>query len=214
MIKVWFHLHSEYSSDSCLKLKKILELAEKNNIRAVILTDHNNLFVKNEIGEEGPIKIIIGEEIKTIEGEIIGIFLKQKIEPNLSIEETIKKIKEQNGIVIVPHPFDRFRREVIKKEALFRVIEQTEVVEIFNARNLLNLDNKKAADFAREYNKIPIVGSDAHIASEIKNTHIEMEDFNGPEDFLAKLKNARFYTKKSGAWVHFASTASKILKKL
>jgi len=213
MIKVWFHLHSEYSSDSCLKLKKILELAEKNNIKAVILTDHNNLVPQDEIAKIKRIRVILGEEVKTADGEIIGVFLKQKIEPNLSIEETIKKIKEQNGIVIVPHPFDRFRREVIKKEALFRVIEQIEVVEIFNARNLLNSDNKKAKEFAEKYNKVAIVGSDAHSIFEIDKALIELGDFSGPLDFLERLKTAKFYTKKSSLFVHLLSAINKFTRK-
>ena len=213
MIKVWFHLHSEYSSDSCLKLKKILELAEKNNIKAVILTDHNNLVPQDEIAKIKRIRVILGEEVKTADGEIIGVFLKQKIEPNLSIEETIKKIKEQNGIVIVPHPFDRFRREVIKKEALFRVIEQIEVVEIFNARNLLNSDNKKAKEFAEKYNKVAIFCSDAHSIFEIDKALIELGDFSGPLDFLERLKTAKFYTKKSSLFVHLLSAINKFTRK-
>jgi len=213
MIKVWFHLHSEYSLDGCLKLNKIINLAEKNNIQAVILIDHNNLVPPEELEKIKKIKIISGEEIKTKEGEIIGLFLKEKIEPNLSPEETIRKIKEQGGLIIIPHPFDHFRREVIKKEALLRIVDQIDIVEIFNSRNILNSDNKKALEFAKKYNKVFIVGSDAHSIFEIDKTLIEMDDFSDPNNFLEKLKKAKFYTYRSSIFVHFLSTLNKILRK-
>lgn len=214
MIRVCFHLHSEYSSDSLLSLEKIADEAEKNQINVVIITDHDNLIPPLEAEKIAKVRVIVGEEIKTSEGEIIGIFLKERIVPGLSVAETIKKIKEQKGLVVVPHPFDRFRLEAIERKAFLSNINQIDIIEVFNARNILEADNKKALDFAEKNQKVKIVGSDAHLASEIKNTYIEMENFNGPNDFLIKLKKAKFFTKKTPIWNHFFSTTNKIFKKI
>ncbi|MFN3301903.1 MAG: PHP domain-containing protein [Patescibacteria group bacterium] len=211
-MRVCFHLHSKYSKDSFLSLEKIAEIAKKNKIDVVILSDHNNLVSKDEIEKIKEIKIIAGEEIKTKEGEIIGIFLKEKIEKELSLKETIKKIKEQNGLVIVPHPFDLFRTKRIKKKALFENIDEIEIVEIFNSRTIFNFFNKKAEEFAKKHQKIIIIGSDAHSQFEIDRAIIEMEDFKDQFDFLKKLKEAKFYPKKTSLFIQPIVIINKILR--
>jgi len=211
-MKVSFHLHSKYSKDSLLDLEKIAQIAEKNKIDAVILTDHNNLAPEKEIEKIKKIRIIPGEEIKTKEGEIIGIFLKEKIEMGLGIKETIEKIKEQKGLVIVPHPFDSFRKNRLKEKSLFENIDQIEIIEIFNSRNILNSANKKALEFAKKYNKVFIVGSDAHSQFEIAKAIIEIEDFSDQFDFLEKLKKAKFFTKKTSIFVQSLVIFNKLFK--
>jgi len=210
MIRVVFHVHSNYSSDSNLRLEKIAETCRRKNINVAILADHNNLAPAKTING---VRIISGEEVKTDQGEIIGLFLNNKIQQGLSPKETVKKIKEQEGLIIVPHPFDRFRQEVIKKEALIDIIDDVDIIEVFNARNVLEMDNKRAEDLAKRYNKIKIVGSDAHLSCEIGNTYMEMEDFSGAAEFLKSLRKARFYTKKASIYVHLISKIIKILKK-
>jgi len=211
-MKIIFHLHSKYSKDSLLDLEKIAQIAEKNKIDAVILTDHNNLAPEKEIEKIKKIRIIPGEEIKTKEGEIIGIFLKEKIEMGLGIKETIEKIKEQKGLVIVPHPFDSFRKNRLKEKSLFENIDQIEIIEIFNSRNILNSANKKALEFAKKYNKVFIVGSDAHSQFEIAKAIIEIEDFSDQFDFLEKLKKAKFFTKKTSIFVQSLVIFNKLFK--
>ena len=211
-MKVSFHLHSKYSKDSLLDLEKIAQIAEKNKIEVVILADHNNLVPEKEIEKIKKIRIIPGEEIKTKEGEIIGIFLKEKIEMGLGVKETIKKIKEQKGLVIVPHPFDSFRKNRLKEKSLFENIDQIEIIEIFNSRNILNSANKKALEFAKKYNKVFIVGSDAHSQFEIAKAIIEIEDFSDQFDFLEKLKKAKFFTKKTSIFIQSLVIFNKLFK--
>lgn len=213
-MKVCFHVHSNYSNDSLLSLEKIAQIAKKNKIDVVILADHNNLAPNNEINKIKDVKIIPGEEIKTNQGEIIGIFLKEKIKSNLSLEETIKKIKEQNGLVVVPHPFDLVRVKRIKKNVLLRNLEKIDLIEIFNSRTFFNCLDKKAENFAEKYRKNKIVGSDAHSQFELNKAIIEMENFSDQLDFLKKLKKAKFYTQKSNfflrVFVFLLSRLSKI----
>ena len=214
MIKVCFHIHSNYSKDSFLSLEKIAEIAKKNKIDLVILADHNNLAPERKIEKIKEVKIILGEEIKTKDGEIIGIFLKEKIEKNLSLKETIKKIKEQNGLVVVPHPFDFFRKNRIKKDAFEKNLEEIDIIEIFNSRTIFDLANRKSKEFAEKHNKAMIVGCDAHSQFEIKNALIEIEEFKDQFDFLEKLKKAKFYFKKTPIFIHLFAPFNKIFKKI
>jgi predicted metal-dependent phosphoesterase TrpH len=211
-MKVGFHLHSKYSKDSLLDLEKIAQIAEKNKIEVVILADHNNLVPEKEIEKIKKIRIIPGEEIKTKEGEIIGIFLKEKIEMGLGVKETIKKIKEQKGLVIVPHPFDPFRKNRLKEKSLFENIDQIDIIEIFNSRTILNFAHKKAEEIAKKYNKLTIVGSDAHTQFEIDKAIIEMDDFSDQFDFLEKLKEAKFFTKKTSIFIQSVVIFNKFFK--
>ncbi len=213
-MKVCFHIHSQYSKDSFLNLEKIVDFAKKNKIDVVILSDHNNLAPEKEIKKFKEIRIIPGEEIKTNQGEIIGIFLKEKIPAGLSLEETVKKIKEQKGLVVIPHPFDCLRRNRLKKSSLFKIVNQIDIIEVFNALNLFNSANKKAEEFAQKEKKIKIVGSDAHLLKEINKAIIEMDNFSDQFDFLEKLKKAKFYIKRPNLLFFIFSTLMKGLKKL
>jgi predicted metal-dependent phosphoesterase TrpH len=210
-MKIVFHVHSQYSSDSNLSLEKIAETCRTENIETAILADHNNLATSQTING---VRIIAGEEIKTNQGEIIALFIKNKIKSVLSLLETIQLIKEQGGLVIVPHPLDPLRRSSIRKEALLKIVDQVDIIEIFNARNILGFINKKAAELACRYNKIKIVGSDAHLASEITNTYIEMADFTDAASFLESLRTAKFYTHKAGLLVHLGSYLNRIVEKI
>lgn len=202
MIKIVFHVHSQYSPDSNLSQEKIAEICRAKNIKTVILADHNNLAPARIINS---VRIIPGEEIQTKQGEIIGLFLKYKIPKGLSLKQSIKKIKKQEGLVVAPHPFEGLRLKALKKEILIKNINEIDIIEVFNSRNLFNSDNKKACALAKKYKKIQIAGSDAHLASEICNTIIEMEKFHSSQEFLKNLKQAKFRIQKAGPWVHLAT---------
>ncbi|MDD2646457.1 MAG: PHP-associated domain-containing protein [Patescibacteria group bacterium] len=213
MVKAVFHIHSKYSSDSFSSLEKIAGFCQKKNINLVFLCDHNNLAPTTTING---VQIIGGEEIKTREGEIIGLFVKEKIEPNLLLAETIKKIKEQGGLVATPHPFNslirRWSGKKIQPENLLKNIDQIDIVEVFNARNIYPVDNKKALEFAEKNKKIKIVGSDAHVINEIDNTSFLIDNFSTPQEFLNNLSRAEFSTKTGSLVDQLKSLFVKIIK--
>lgn len=198
-MKIDLHVHSHYSECSILSLDKIRRLFIKKNIIPII-TDHNTI--------KGNLKFkskIIGEEIRTKEGEITGLFLNEEIKPFLTLEETIDKIREQDGLVYLPHPFDPFRNGIVNKNA--------DIIEVFNSRCIDNNSNKKALDFASKYNLIKAVGSDTHTSFEVGNAYIIMEDFNDKKEFLENLKKANFFTKKSNIFlVHGVAKLSKLFR--
>lgn len=168
-MKFAFHVHTCYSSDSNSKPEDIINYCRKENIEAIAICDHNEIAGALECQKlaNGNPTVIIGEEIKTTKGEIIGLFLSKKILKGLSADETIREIKKQNGLVCIPHPGETLRRSAISKKNVEKLINSIDIVEVFNSRTLLKKDNDWAGNFATK-NKIPkIAGSDAHTVEKI-----------------------------------------------
>jgi len=214
MIKAVFHVHSKYSRDSISSLEKIARFCQKKNIQVIFLADHDNLAPSAVI--DG-VRIIGNEEIKTTQGEIIGLFIKEKIAAGLPLAETIQKIKAQGGLTVIPHPFNslirRFSGKRISSKNLLDNLTNIDAIEIFNARNVLPGDNQKALEFADQYHKIKIVGSDAHLVREIDNTCFIMNDWSTPQEFLTNLATAEFHTKTASIFHQFFSLCIRIIKK-
>ena len=145
-----------------------------------------------------PFLVIVGEEVRTSEGEVTGLFLTETIPEGLSIGETARRIKDQDGLVSIPHPFDRFRGEVISRRGLDEVVQYADIVEVFNARNNLSADDRKALDFAREHGLLTSGVSDAHTTMELGRTYVEMPDFDGtPEGFKLALSKGKIVGRRT-----------------
>lgn len=192
-IKTVFHIHSDYSDDSDLSVERIYELAREKNISCVAITDHDTILGAQALQAiAGPdLKVIIGEEISTAQGHLIGLFLKEHIEPGQSARRTAELIRRQGGLVIVPHPFNNFYSCGLQS-AVRDLLDLIDAVEICNAQNLLDSINRKAADLAREHNFARIVGSDVHHGTGLDRCHQYIPDFDGPETFKAALRHGGF----------------------
>ena len=196
LLKIDMHVHTLYSPDCRTGLEEILEAMDKKGLDMVAVLDHNTIEGGLKLREMAPGRVIVGEEIRTSEGEVAGLFIEEAIPPGLSPEETIERIKSQGGLVYITHPFDPFRREVLRREALYRIEPLIDAIEGFNARNLLRRSNRKALRFAAE-RSIPVgAGSDAHTRFEIGRGYVLIEPFQSPQDFLIKLKSARIGGRK------------------
>jgi len=212
LLRIDMHVHTEFSPDCRTKLDDIPRICDERGLDIVGILDHNSIEGALKLDEMMPGRVIVGEEIRTKEGEVAGLFLKEKIPPDLSPEETIERIKEQGGLVYITHPFDIFRREVIKREALLRIYPLLDAIEGFNARNVLGWSNGRAMRFAEEHG-IPVgAGSDAHMSFEIGRGYVLMEPFEGPKDFLEKLRSARIEGKGSSFLFNLATKLYKIIK--
>ncbi|MAG78498.1 hypothetical protein CL616_03990 [archaeon] len=206
-MKVDLHVHTRYSGCSIMKFFTLRKLCKKYNILPAI-TDHDTI--------EGAKKFkdcIISEEISTKEGEIIGLFLNEKITSGLSIEETVDKIKEQGGLVYVPHPFD-WRRKNAK-----RLNFNIDILEVFNGRVWRQSVNQKARDYALKKNIIMGVGSDTHTYPEFGKIYNEIEEFNSPKEFLKNMQKAKLIMGKRSNLTQFkvnviSGTRKYILKPL
>jgi hypothetical protein len=179
-------------------------------IDCVAVSDHNNIDGALAVRGDAGFRVIVAEEIKTSEGEIIGLFLRENIRKGLTPEDTVRAIREQGGIVLVPHPFDRLRRSPLRTEALLRILSDVDVIEVFNSRNVLQADNDRALQFAREHGKLMSAATDAHTPWEIGLAYTEMPEFEGPGDFLIALGQGQVVGRRSFVGLHFISTWAKI----
>jgi len=211
-VRADLHIHTMYSPDSRTTLEQIIERCTETGIDCVAITDHNTIAGSVEMKRIAPFRVIVSSEIHTGEGEVIGYFLKEEIPKRLQPKETVRRIKEQGGLVCVPHPFDRMRGSSITRSALYEILPYVDIMEVFNARSIFRHQNSVAERFAREHNLTPSAGSDAHTHHEIGGTYVEMPDFTSVEGFLAALKEGRIVGRHSSFWVHAKSTWSKVRK--
>ncbi len=194
LIEVDLHMHTDHSPDCATPVEVLLETARDRGLGAIAITDHNEvsgaLEARRIAAEMGGIKVIVAEEVKTAEqGEVIGLFLEEKIPRGMTMAETIAAIREQNGLVYVPHPFDRFH-SVPDYEHLLGIVEEIDILEVFNPRVALTAFNEEAERFARKYRIVPGAGSDSHVAQGLGSVRVRIHDFEGPPEFLEAMRDA------------------------
>lgn len=209
-MKVDLHAHTHFSRDAVTSVGTFVRRYDRAGIDCVAVSDHNNIDGALAVQGDAAFRVIVSEEIKTSEGEIIGLFLRETIRKGLTPEDTVRAIKEQGGIVLVPHPFDRLRRSPLRTEAMLRILEDVDVIEVFNSRCVLKADNDRALDFAHEHAKLMSAATDAHTPWEIGLAYTEMPEFEGPGDFLLALGQGKAMGRRSFVGLHFVSTWAKI----
>ncbi|NLL90739.1 MAG: PHP domain-containing protein [Dehalococcoidales bacterium] len=213
MIKADLHVHTRYSPDSNNSLDDIIRQCLKTGINCLAVCDHGTIEGALKLQAIAPFKVIVAEEILTTHGEIMGMFLKETIPSLITPEEAIKRIREQDGLVCIPHPFDRFRSSAFQGINLEAIKGDIDIIEVYNARMLPFQNRKQALEFARKYNYRESAGSDAHSISEIGRTYIEMPDFNDKKSFLAALEQGEINGRSSSPLVHFLSVKNRIVKR-
>jgi predicted metal-dependent phosphoesterase TrpH/glycosyltransferase involved in cell wall biosynthesis len=193
-IHVDLHMHTDHSPDCATPVEVLLATARDRGLGAIAITDHNEIsgaLAAREVAEEmGGIKVIVAEEVKTAnQGEVIGLFLEHKIAKGMTMENTIAEIRRQGGLVYVPHPFDRLH-SVPDYEHLLEIVEEIDILEVFNPRVALTAFNEEAERFAAKYRIVPGAGSDSHVAQGLGSVMIRIHDFDGPREFLEAMRDA------------------------
>jgi glycosyltransferase involved in cell wall biosynthesis len=191
LIDVDLHMHTDHSYDCATPAEVLIAEARSRGLGAIAVTDHNEISGAQEaLAKADGVKVIVGEEVKTADqGEVIGLFIEEKIPRGMTLQETIDEIKRQGGLVYVPHPFDRMH-SVPAYEHLLAVLDDVDAIEIFNPRVAIAEFNEEAVRFAAKY-RIPAgAGSDAHVPQGLGSVRIRMRDFNGPQEFLQSLRDA------------------------
>ena len=196
-IHVDLHMHTDHSPDCATPVDTLLDTAKRVGLGAIAVTDHNEVSGALEARERANgIKVIVAEEIKTADqGEVIGLFIEEKIPRGLTLQETIAEIRRQGGLVYMPHPFDRMHA-VPDYEHLLDVVEDIDAIEVFNPRVAFSAFNEEAARFAAKYRIVAGAGSDSHVAQGLGSVKIRMRDFDGAEEFLESLRDADIVRKK------------------
>jgi predicted metal-dependent phosphoesterase TrpH/glycosyltransferase involved in cell wall biosynthesis len=197
-IHVDLHMHTDHSPDCATPVDTLLETAEKVGLGAIAVTDHNEISgaIAARDRADGRLKVIVAEEVKTADqGEVIGLFIEEKIPRGMTLQETIAEIRRQGGLVYVPHPFDRMH-SVPDYEHLLDVVEDIDAIEVFNPRVAFSAFNEEAARFAAKYRIAAGAGSDSHVAQGLGSVKIRMRDFDGPEEFLESLREADIIRRK------------------
>ena len=194
LIEVDLHMHTDHSGDCATPVEVLLQTARDRGLGAIAITDHNEvsgaLEARRIAAGMDDIEVIVAEEVKTAEqGEVIGLFLEERIPKGLTMAATIAAIREQGGLVYVPHPFDRFH-SVPDYEHLLDIVEEVDILEVFNPRVAVTAFNEEAERFARKYRIVPGAGSDSHVAQGLGSVRVRIRDFDGPAEFLEAMRDA------------------------
>lgn len=167
--KIDLHTHSIISYDGGIAPREYEKLLKTKLLDVIAVTDHNEIRLAQQLHKQFGDQIIVGEEIGTAEGEIIGLFLQEKIAPGRSAVETVSEIMQQQGIVYIPHPFEVLRKG-LQSESLERIADKIDIVEVFNGRGKWRNRNKFALEFAQKNNLAAAASSDSHGVAGIGKT--------------------------------------------
>lgn len=196
-----------------MPLKRVVARCLEVGINCVAITDHGTITGAQKLQELAPFKVIVGQEILTSTGEIMGLFLVEQVPSRLPILEAIARVKAQGGLVAIPHPFDRLRMSALRDKNLELLIPHIDVIEVFNSRATLVGNSAKAKVFAQKYGFLASAGSDAHTPGEIGKAWVEMPEFNDKDEFRSALAQGTIFGHRSSPWVHFSSISANLKKR-
>lgn len=212
MLKIDLHTHSILSHDGGISLKGYQQIIKKKVLDYIAITDHNQIeFAQIARKKLGP-QIIVGEEILTQDGEIIGLFLKQKIKAHQPLKNTIAQIKKQKGLVYIPHPLETWRHGV-GLGLVSKHTESIDIIEIFNARSLVS-QRKMLQKFSCSNNLSFASSSDAHCQLGIGSAYSFVKNPPNSKNLTNQLKNGRLSATKATPVSLLCPTLNKLKKKL
>jgi hypothetical protein len=192
LVKTVFHLHTDYSPDSNVSPESVIDDALRAGVHCVTITDHNTLAGARRvayIARDCDLKVVVGEEISTADGHLIGLFLCEPVEPGLPLRRTAELIREQGGLVVVPHPFNRIFDCGLRGK-VYDILDLIDIVEVHNAQNALPFPNMLAGRFAARHGYPALVGADTHLRGHLAPSYQWMPAFDGPRQFVESLAQA------------------------
>ncbi len=204
-VRVDFHCHTCYSRDSLNNIPEMLEICQRRRIDRLVITDHNTITGALIAKKLAPDRIIVGEEIKTTQGELLAVFVEEEVPTGLTPFEAIARLRDQGAFISVSHPFDLARSGHWELEDLFQITPFVDAIEIFNSRCGRSIHNNMAQEFARQYKLLGTAGSDAHSLIEIGRASLELPAFDDKHSLMQSLEHARVQGILSPPWVHLSS---------
>lgn len=195
MFKIDLHTHSSSSPDGGISKEEYLKMLDSNKLDYIAITDHGTIDMALNLNKKYGNRIIVGQEIRTKEGEIIGLYIRSKIKDWLSLEETINLIKEQNGIVYVPHPYEKVRSG-INESSLIKSAGQIDAIEAINGRAITKKYMRKTISFANKH-KIPMcASSDAHGFSGWGQCYTIVKEAPNKHNLIELLRDSKLVSRR------------------
>ena len=216
MLRADLHLHTKYSFDCTTTPQAIIRRCQKIGINCVAVADHGTIEGAQRVKEIAPFRVIVAEEILTPLGEVMGMFLTESIPSNIPVDEAFGRIKAQNGLVCLPHPFDSMRGINDRGfSEISKLLLQVDVLEVFNSRALrLGRSNAKALAFAAKHRLLKSAGSDAHTTGEIGHAYVEMPEFDDVDGFRHALAQGRIFGRHTCPMIHVVGTMKTLKKRI
>jgi predicted metal-dependent phosphoesterase TrpH len=205
LLQVEFHCHTIYSKDSLTSPAALLAACARRGLDRVIITDHNTIAGALEAQRLDPLRVIVGEEIMTSQGELLAAFVCEEVPPGLTPAEAIDRLRSQGAFISVSHPFDQMRSGHWQPDHLDAILPLVDAIEIFNSRCMQPAFNQQSAEYARLHGLAGTVGSDAHTAFELGRSFSSLPDFNDGSGLKQALLQAQHHTHLSSPLVHFTS---------
>ena len=212
MIRVELHCHTYHSIDSLMLYEEILERIDRKGIDRIAITDHNSIKGALELAQLAPDRVIVGEEVKTTAGELLGYFVKEEVPKGLPPKDAIQALREQDAFISVAHPFDRERASHWDENVLSELLPSIDAIEVFNSRIMYANANKLAEAFASQHGMLHTAGSDAHTVREIGQATITCPNFHDAASMREAFKQGQIQAKRSRIWVHFSSGRARYKK--
>lgn len=219
MIRLETHCHTRYSKDSLLLHSLLYMKCRLHHIDAIAICEHNNIqgalkFKEYCAKRNNKVFVIVGEEIMTASGEIIGLYLNEEIPAGLSCDETIDRIKSQGGVVYVPHPYDEKRAKTVLEEACISSNSyRIDCIECYNGRNVEEKYSVMQERIANKYGLVKVIGSDAHTLMEVGRNYMEVDSIpSNSSEFKSVIKGCTFHTKPCIKLAHKVTKCAKLIK--
>ncbi|MDH3684123.1 MAG: PHP domain-containing protein [Acidimicrobiia bacterium] len=191
-LRVDCHSHTMWSGDCTTTPDELLAAVEESAIDVLCITDHNATAGAERLADELPCRVVVGEELRVGQGEIIGLFLTERLPIGIGVVEAATRIREQGGLIYIPHPFDPMRNCLRPEEIDLLVAEGlVDAIEGHNSKTSLTSLNREAVAYGKRHGLAVGAGSDAHVPSALGAGYIEMPDFSGPEEFLHSMRQGR-----------------------
>lgn len=197
-----------------MRPEKIVALCRRRGIDRLCVTDHNTIQGALEMKSLAPDLVVVGEEVFTTRGELLGYYVTELVPPGLSPRETIERLRRQGAAISVPHPFDHARKGAWQEDDLLATLPLVDAIEVFNARALLRDSNQRAGELARRHGKPGAVGSDAHSYRELGRAVLRLPDFRDAAGLVAALPHASATTRLSSPLIHLTSRWASLVKRL
>jgi predicted metal-dependent phosphoesterase TrpH len=213
-MKIDLHTHTLCSKDCSLNYERVIEAVRSAGLDGIAVTDHDEFRGAQELQKRAPFTVIPAEEIKTSQGEIIGLFLREWIPPAMTPLQTVSRIHEQGGLAYVPHPFDEIRGSRLQRAALDQIRDRVDVLEVFNARNARPAYNSRALEYARRHGLLGGAGSDAHTYSEYGHAYVDIPPFEDAITFIQSMRQGTWHGRLSSPLVHVRTRLDRTLKVL